>query len=55
MAAPDFEYRYAVLAFDKQPRATRKSLVKHGTRLAIRNAKQWHMLVEEVFRGLDAR
>jgi cardiolipin synthase len=50
--APDFEYRYAVLAFDKQPRATRKSLVRHGARLTIRNAKQWDMLVDEVFQGL---
>jgi len=50
--APDFEYRYAVLAFDKEPRATRKSLVRHGTRLTIRNAKQWQTLVEEVFQGL---
>jgi cardiolipin synthase A/B len=48
----DYQYRYAVLAFDKQPRATRKSLVKHGTRLAIRNAKQWQMLVDGVFQGL---
>jgi hypothetical protein len=45
---PDFDYRYAVLAFDKQPRATRRSLAKRGTRLVIRNAKQWQALVEEV-------
>jgi cardiolipin synthase len=50
--APDFQYRYAVLAFDKQPRATRKSLARHGARLTLRNAKQWQMLVEEVFQGL---
>jgi cardiolipin synthase len=49
---PDFDYRYAVLAFDKQPRATRRSLAKRGTRLVIRNAKQWQALVEEVFEGL---
>jgi cardiolipin synthase len=48
----DFQYRYAVLAFDKQPRATRKSLVKHGARLVIRNAGQWQTLVDEVFQGL---
>ncbi len=49
---PDYQYRYAVLAFDKQPRATRKSLSRHGTRLAIRNAKQWQSLVDGVFQGL---
>jgi cardiolipin synthase len=48
----DFEYRYAVLAFDKQPRATRKSVVKKGNRLAIRNAKEWQTLVDGVFQGL---
>jgi cardiolipin synthase A/B len=51
-AVPDFQYRYAVLAFDKQPRTTRKSLVKHGERLTIRNAKQWQQLVDAVFQGL---
>ncbi len=49
---PDFQYRYAVLAFDKQPRATRKSVVKQGNRLTIRNAKQWQTLVDGVFQGL---
>jgi cardiolipin synthase A/B len=48
----DYQYRYAILAFDKQPRATRKSLARHGTRLAVRNAKQWQQLVDGVFRGL---
>jgi cardiolipin synthase len=50
--AGDFDYRYAVLAFDKQPRATRRSLARRGVRLAIRNAKQWQTLVDEVFQGL---
>ncbi len=50
--ASDFQYRYAVLAFDKQPHATRKSLVRHGARLIIRNARQWQLLVDEVFQGL---
>ena len=48
----DYQYRYAALAFDKQPRATRKSLVKHGAKLTIRNAKQWQTLVDGVFQGL---
>ena len=48
----DFQYRYAVLGFDKQPRATRKSVVKKGNRLTIRDAKQWQMLVDGVFDGL---
>ena len=41
-----------MLTFDKQPRATRKSVVKKGNRLIIRNAKQWQMLVDGVFQGM---
>jgi cardiolipin synthase len=47
----DYQYRYAVLAFEKQPRGTRRLLAKHGTRLAIRDARQWQNLVEGVFQG----
>jgi cardiolipin synthase A/B len=50
--ASDYQYRYAVLAFDKQLRATRKSLARQGNRLTIRNAKQWDSLVEDVLDGL---
>jgi cardiolipin synthase len=46
-----YRYRYATLAFDKQPRATRKSL-SHGTKLTIRDPKQWQILVDGVFQGL---
>jgi cardiolipin synthase len=49
---PNFQYYYSVLEFDRQPRAVRRSLSRRGTRLAIRNAKQWHTLVENVFNGL---
>ncbi len=48
----DYQFRYAVLTFDKQPRATRNSLVRHGTRLTVHDAKQWQSLVNHVFGGL---
>ncbi len=51
----DFQYRYAVLDFEKQPRATRKAVVKQGNRLIIRNAKQWHTLVDGVCEGFMPR
>jgi cardiolipin synthase len=51
-ATAEFQYRYAVLTFDKQPRATRRSVVKKGNRLIIRNAKEWQALVDGVFQGM---
>lgn len=48
----DYQYYYAVLTFDKHPHITRRSLIKHGDRLTIRTAKQWQILVDEVFQGL---
>lgn len=48
----DYQYRYAVLAFDKQPRASRKLIVKEKNRLTIRTAKEWQSLVDGVFQGL---
>ena len=48
----DYQYCYATLEFEKQPRATRKSLAKHGDRLVLRNAQRWQMLVDGVFKGL---
>jgi cardiolipin synthase len=48
----DYQYHYALLEFDHQARAARRSLVKHGQRLAIRSPQQWQSLVDGVFHGL---
>jgi cardiolipin synthase len=47
-----FNYYYSVLQFEKQPRATRRSVVKQANRLTIRNARRWQALVDGVFKGL---
>jgi len=36
--SPEYQYRYAVLSFEKQPHGERRSLTKHGERLSIQNA-----------------
>jgi cardiolipin synthase len=48
----EYQYRYAVLTFDKQPRAMRRSLARHGEKLLLRNSQQWRQLVDGVFQGL---
>ena len=50
--AMGYQHRFAVLTFDKEQRAARKSVVSKSHRLAIRDAKQWQQLVQGVFSGL---
>jgi len=51
-SAGDYQYQFAVLTFDKEKRATRKSMEQEGNRLVLRDAKQWQGLLDAVFAGL---
>jgi cardiolipin synthase A/B len=48
----EYQCQYAILTFEKQKRATRKSVVNRGGRLVIRNAAEWKQLLHAVFAGL---
>ena len=50
--AADYQRRFAVLTFDKEERAARKSAVTKTNRLPIRNAQEWRQLVQRIFAGL---
>lgn len=47
-----YEYRFAVLTFEKEKRAARKAVTGEGNLLTIRDAKQWQQLVHDVFAAL---
>jgi cardiolipin synthase len=51
-SATNFERRFAVLTFDKEESAARKSTVARTNRLAIRTSQQWRQLVQSIFNGL---
>ena len=48
----DYQCRFSVLTFDRQKRATRKSVVSPRNRLVIRDAAQWKELLQGVFTNL---
>lgn len=48
----DYQYRYASLEFEREPRATQRSLFRATNRVAIRDARQWHALVNDIFEHL---
>jgi cardiolipin synthase len=50
--AEDYQFRYASLSFEKEPRATRRALARHGVPIPLRSADQWHTLIESVFHSL---
>jgi cardiolipin synthase len=57
--APDggtnYQHRIAVLTFDRQKRAFRRSVTVKTNRVVIRSALQWDQLMHEIFTGLLPR
>jgi cardiolipin synthase A/B len=51
-ANADYECRFSVLTFDKQKRATQRSVFMPENQLMIRDAAQWKALLQGVFAGL---
>jgi len=47
-----FQSRVAVLTFEKQEPALRRSVVRRGNRVILEDAKQWQELVEKTFASL---
>jgi cardiolipin synthase len=50
-AAQGYEHRFAVLSLEKEAPGTRHAVVGRSHRLAVRDAKQWQQLVQEIFSG----
>ncbi len=50
--AAEYQCQFAVLTFEKQRRAARKSVVNPNSRLVIRDAAEWRQLLHAVFAGL---
>ncbi len=48
----NYQRRFAVLTFDKEKPAARKSAVTKNNQVAIRNPQQWKQLVQRIFAGL---
>ena len=48
----NYQHRFAVLDFDQEKRAARKSITTKTNRLPVRDIKQWQQLLEKVFAGL---
>jgi cardiolipin synthase len=46
------QHRFAVLDFDQQKRAARKSITTRTNRLVVHDLKQWQQLLQKVFTGL---
>jgi cardiolipin synthase len=51
-AAPDYLRQFAVLTFDKEARAARKSTITKTNLLLIRSAGEWRQLVQNIFTEL---
>ncbi len=51
-AATEYSYQFAILSFEKEKRAARKSVILQDNRLLIRDAKQWQQLLHAVMVGL---
>lgn len=58
-AAPEgitnYQHRIALLTFDRERRALRRSVTVKTNRLVIRSVPQWNQLLEQVFTGLSPR
>jgi cardiolipin synthase A/B len=50
--AGQYHHQFAVLTFEKQPRATRRSIAKQANRLPIRSPVQWRALVRQIAAAL---
>jgi cardiolipin synthase len=48
----NYQSRFAVLTFDREPSAARKAAVNKNNEVAIRAAPQWKQLVQSIFSGL---
>jgi len=48
----NYQHRFAVLTFDREPPAARKAAVNKDNQVAIRNARQWEQLVQTIFSSL---
>jgi cardiolipin synthase len=48
----NYQHRFAVLDFDQQKRAARKSITTKTNLLAVHDIKQWQQLLQKVFTGL---
>jgi cardiolipin synthase len=56
-AAPEagvtnYQHRFAVLDFDPEKRAARKSITTRTNRLVVRDVKQWQQLLQKILAGL---
>jgi cardiolipin synthase len=51
----NYQHRIALLTFDKERRAVRRSISVKSNRLEIRGAQQWRQLLQDVFSGLLPR
>ncbi|MGD1085510.1 MAG: hypothetical protein ABSA47_12290, partial [Verrucomicrobiota bacterium] len=51
-AAPDYQRQFAVLTFDKEERAARKTTVTKTNLLPLRTPQEWRQLVQKIFAGL---
>jgi cardiolipin synthase len=51
----NYQHRIAVLTFDKQKRAFRRSVTAKANRVVIRSVEQWNQLMHEIFTGLLPR
>ena len=47
-----YQHRFAVLTFDKQPRADLAAAVKRSNQVAVRDARHWQDLVRGIFQAL---
>ncbi len=48
----NYQHRFAVLDFDPQRRAARRSITTRTNRLIVRDVKQWRQLLQKIFASL---
>jgi cardiolipin synthase A/B len=48
----NYQHRFAVLDFNQEKRATRKSIINRTNSLVVYSAQQWQQLLQKVFIGL---
>ncbi|HEX4119413.1 MAG TPA: phosphatidylserine/phosphatidylglycerophosphate/cardiolipin synthase family protein [Verrucomicrobiae bacterium] len=54
-AITNYQHRIALLTFDRQKRAFRRSVTAKTNRVVIRSVQQWNQLTHEIFTGLLPR
>jgi cardiolipin synthase len=50
--ATNYQHRFAVLDFNQEKRAARRSITSKANRLVVHDAKEWQQLVQKVLAGL---